>query len=64
MLVGFRWVDGADFGDAIGMEHFYHAMFGAMITIASRCAHVAQAGGVAEPSDPLAWEGWLQPETT
>ena len=62
MVVGFRWVDGAGFGDAIAMEHFYHAMLGAMITIASTCAHVARAADVAEPSDPLAWEGWLQPE--
>jgi hypothetical protein len=63
MVVGFRWVDGSGFGDAIVMEHFYHAMLGAMITIASTCAHVARATGVAEPSDPLAWEGWLHPET-
>ena len=62
MVVGFRWVDGAGFGDAIAMEHFYHAMLGAMITIASTCAHVAWAADVGEPSDPLAWEGWLQPE--
>jgi hypothetical protein len=62
MLVGFRWVDGAGFGDAIGMEHLYHAMLGAMITVASTCAHVARAAGVAEPSNPLAWEGWLQPD--
>ena len=44
------------------MEHFYHALLGAMITIVSTCAHVARAADVAEPSDPLAWEGWLQPE--
>jgi hypothetical protein len=62
MLVGFRWTDGAGFGDAIGMEHLYHALLGSMITIAATCAHVAQAAGAAEPSDPLAWEGWLQPE--
>jgi hypothetical protein len=62
MVVGFRWVDGSGFGDAIAMEQFYHAMLGAMITIASTCAHVARAADVAEPSDPLAWEGWLQPE--
>lgn len=62
MVVGFRWVDGSGFGDAIAMEHFYHAMLGAMITIASACAHVARAAGVAEPSNPLVWEGWLQPE--
>jgi hypothetical protein len=62
MLVGFRWVDGSGFGDAIRLEHLYHAMLGAMITIASTCARVARAAGVAEPSDPLAWEGWLQPE--
>jgi hypothetical protein len=62
MVVGFRWVNRSGFGDAIAMEHFYHAMLGAMITIASTCAHVARAAGVAEPSDPLAWEGWLQPE--
>jgi hypothetical protein len=62
MLVGFRWVDGAGFGGAIAMEHLYHAMLGAMITIASTCAHVARAAGVADPSDPLAWEGWLQPD--
>jgi Putative DNA-binding domain len=62
MLVGFRWVDGSGFGDAIGMEHLYHAMLGAMITVASTCANVARAGGVAEPSDALAWEGWLQPD--
>jgi len=62
MLVGFRWTDGSGFGDAIGMEHLYHAMLGAMITVASTCANVARAGDVAEPSDPLAWEGWLQPD--
>ena len=62
MLVGFRWTDGAGFGDAMRMEHFYHAVLGAMITIASTCAHVARAADAAEPSDPLAWEGWLQPE--
>lgn len=62
MLVGFRWVDGKGFGDAMMMEHFYHAVLGAMITIASTCTHVARASGAAEPSDPLAWEGWLQPE--
>jgi hypothetical protein len=60
MLVGFRWT-GASFGDGLNMEHFYHALLGAMITIASTCRHVAQAANVAEPSDPLAWEGWLQP---
>lgn len=62
MVIGFRWVDGSGFGDAMAMEHFYQAMLGAMITIASTCAHVARAAGVAEPSDQLAWEGWLQPE--
>lgn len=62
MVVGFRWVDGSGSGDAIAMEHLYHAMLGAMITIASTCAHVARAADMAEPSDPLAWEGWLQPE--
>jgi hypothetical protein len=62
MLVGFRWTDGAGFGDAIAMEHFYHAVLGAMITVASTCAHVARAAGVAEPSNPLPWEGWLQPD--
>src|SRR5262249_45299691 len=41
---------------------FYHALLGAIITIASTCTHVARASGVAEPRDPLAWEGWLQPE--
>lgn len=62
VLVGFRWTDGAGFGDAIALEHLYHAMLGAMITVASACAHVARAAGVAEPSNPLAWEGWLQPD--
>ena len=62
VLVGFRWTDGADFGDAIALEHLYHAMLGAMITVASTSAHVARAAGVAEPSNPLAWEGWLQPD--
>jgi hypothetical protein len=62
MLVGFRWADGGGFGDAIAMEHLYHAMLGAMITIASTCAHVARAARVAKPSDPIAWEGWLQPD--
>jgi hypothetical protein len=62
MLIGFRWADGGGFGDAMGMEHFYHALLGAMITIASTCTYVARAADVAEPSDPLAWEGWLQPE--
>jgi hypothetical protein len=62
MVVGFRWADGSGFGGAIAMEHLYQAMLGAMITVASTCAHVARAAAVAEPSDPLAWEGWLQPE--
>lgn len=62
MLVGFRWTGGTGAGDAIAMEHLYHAVLGAMITVASTCAHVARATGVAEPSDPLAWEGWLQPD--
>jgi hypothetical protein len=44
------------------MEHFYQAMLGAMITIASTCTYVARAADAGEPSDPLAWEGWLQPE--
>jgi hypothetical protein len=62
MLVGFRWSDRSGFKDAMGMEHFYHALLGAMITITSTCAHVARAAHVVEPSDPLALEGWLQPE--
>jgi hypothetical protein len=62
MLVGFRWTDGAGFGDSIQMEHFYHALLGAIITVASTCTYVTRASGVAEPRDPLAWEGWLQPE--
>jgi hypothetical protein len=61
MLVGFRWTDGPGLADSMRMEHFYHALLGAMITIASTCAYVARAASVAEPSDPLAWEGWLQP---
>ena len=61
MLVGFRWIDGVGFGNGMRMEHFYHALLGAMITIASTCRNVARAASVAEPSDPLAWEGWLQP---
>jgi len=60
MLVGFRWM-GAGLADALTMEHFYHALLGAMITIASTCRHVARATDAAEPSDPLAWEAWLQP---
>jgi hypothetical protein len=32
-----------------------------MITITSTCRHVARAAGVVEPSDPIAWEAWLQP---
>jgi hypothetical protein len=62
MLVGFRWTDGSGFGDAIALEHLYHAMVGAMLTVAATCAHVARASGAAEPSNPLAWEGWLQPD--
>jgi schlafen family protein len=62
MLVGFRWTDGSGFGDAIALEHLYHAMLGAMLTIASTCANVARAARAAEPSSPLAWEGWLQPD--
>jgi len=60
MLVGFRWM-GAGLADALTMEHFYHALLGAMITIGSTCRHVARATDAAEPSDPLAWEAWLQP---
>jgi hypothetical protein len=62
MLIGFRWTDGSGFGDAIAMEHLYHVMLGAMITVASTCANVARAAGLAQPSNPLAWEGWLQPD--
>jgi hypothetical protein len=62
MLIGFRWADGSGFRDAVGMEHLYHAMLGAMITVASACAHVAGAAAVAELSNPLAWEGWLEPD--
>jgi hypothetical protein len=62
MLVGFRWADRSGLRDAVGMEHFYHALLGAMNTITSTCAHVARAADVAEPSDPLALEGWLLPE--
>jgi hypothetical protein len=61
MLVGFQWIDARGFGDAMRVEHFYHALLGAMITIASTCGHVARAAAVAEPSDPLAWQAWLQP---
>jgi hypothetical protein len=60
MLVGFRWTDAVGFVTAMGMEHFYQALLGSMITIASTAKNVARAAGVAEPSDPLAWEGWLQ----
>jgi hypothetical protein len=60
MLVGFRWA-GAGFADPLGLEHFYHALLGAMITIVSTCRQVARAANVAEPSDPLPWEAWLQP---
>jgi len=59
MLVGFRWTEGP--GGGLILEHFYHALLGAMITVASTCRHVARAANVAEPGDPLAWEGWLQP---
>lgn len=59
MLVGFRW-RWAGHGGLI-LEHFYHALLGAMITTASTCRQVALAAHVADPSDPLAWEGWLQP---
>jgi hypothetical protein len=63
MLVGFRWTDAGAFGDdPLKMEHFYHALLGAVITIASTCGHVARAAGVAEPSDPLSWQAWLQPD--
>jgi hypothetical protein len=58
-VAGFRWADGSGSGDAIAMQHSYHAMLGAMITIASTCAHVARAAGMAEPSDPLGWQRWL-----
>lgn len=61
MLVGFRWTEGAGLGGGLLLEHFYHALLGAMITIASTSRHVARAANVAEPSDPLTWEGWLQP---
>jgi hypothetical protein len=61
MLVSFRWTDAVGFRVAIGMELFYQALLGAMITIASTTRNVARAAGVAEPSDPLAWEAWLQP---
>jgi hypothetical protein len=45
----------------MGLENFYHALLGAMITIASTSRNVARAACAAGPSDPLAWEGWLQP---
>jgi hypothetical protein len=61
MLAGLRWTDGADFEYPLRMEHFYHALLGAMITIVSTCRHLARAANVAESSNPLAWEAWLQP---
>jgi hypothetical protein len=61
MLAGLRWTDGDGFEFPLRMEHLYHALLGAMITIVSTCRHVARAANVAEPSDPLAWEAWLQP---
>jgi hypothetical protein len=61
MLVDLRWTDGDGFEYLLRMEHLYHALLGAMITIVSTCGHVARAANVAEPSDPLAWEAWLQP---
>jgi hypothetical protein len=61
MLAGFRWTDGTGFEFPLRMEHFYRALLGAMITIVSTCRHVARAASVAEPSEPLPWEAWLQP---
>ena len=61
MLLGFRWVHGAGFGEPMRMEHFYQALLGSMITIGSTCKHVARAAGVSEPVDPLPWEARLQP---
>lgn len=38
MLVGFRWVDGTGFGDAIETVHLCHAMLGAItIRLGSAC---------------------------
>ncbi len=62
MVVGFRWRGGgSSLGDGLDLQHFYHALLGAMITVASTCEHVARAAKAAEPSDPLTWEGWVQP---
>src|SRR5258708_34559790 len=33
-----------------------------VVSVRSALPSLARAVGVAEPSDPLAWEGWLQPE--
>jgi hypothetical protein len=46
-LAGFRRTDGTGFGDAIALEHLYHAMLGAMITVARRPGQQARV--------PMTW---------
>lgn len=43
----------------IPVECVYHAVVGALITVAFTCRSVARAAGLAEPAEPLAWEGSL-----
>jgi hypothetical protein len=43
----------------IPVECVYHAVVGALITVAFTCRHVARAAGLAEPAEPLDWEGSL-----
>jgi hypothetical protein len=43
-------------GALMSLERIYHAVAGAMITVASTCGRVARAAGTAEPAEPLTWE--------
>ncbi|HWG65711.1 MAG TPA: hypothetical protein VG253_28850 [Streptosporangiaceae bacterium] len=61
LIAGFRWLKHAGADNALSPEHFYWALLGTMITIASTCGHVARNVDAAEPADTDSWEAWLQP---
>jgi hypothetical protein len=61
LIAGFRWLKHAGADNALSPEHFYWALLGTMITIASTCRHIARNVDAAEPADTDSWEAWLQP---
>jgi hypothetical protein len=59
LLYGFRWRPGRSC--MLSPEHFYWALLGSIVTIASGCRHIARKIDAAEPSEPDSFEGWLHP---